>query len=84
MEEDSCWDHCDDPDCLICLQQNSLVACYEDLPEWMFVLTQLDGGDCEVVVYDRDHHRLLSARGVEMELIMSDLRTRSSKGTFTF
>jgi hypothetical protein len=70
-------DHCDDPDCLVCLHRDSLVATYDDLPGWMFVLTDVTGGACEIVVYDRDRRRRLEATGDDTDVLFGDLRIRA-------
>lgn len=83
MEHDSS-DHYRDADFLAALHENSLVACYEDLPGWTFVFSQVADGDCEVIVYDRDRKRCFAAKGDAMEVIMSELRAHASKGVLTF
>ena len=84
MEQDSSSETWDDVDCLAALHEGAIVACYEDLPGWMFVFTRGADGECEVTVYDRDRRQCLSARGDEMEVIMGELRSRASQGVFTF
>lgn len=84
MEQDSSSETWSDVDCLAALYEGSIVACYEGLPEWMFVFTRAADGECEVTVYDCDRRRCLSARGDEMEVIMGELRSRASQGVLTF
>ena len=83
MEHDSS-DHHRDADFLAALHENSIVACYEDLPEWTFVFAQMADGDCEVFVYDRDRRQCLAATGDAMAVIMNELREHASKGVLTF
>jgi hypothetical protein len=71
-------DNCGDPDCIVCLHRNSLVATYDDLPGWMFVLTEVTGG-CEVVVFDRERQRRLEAQGGDLNTLLGDLRIRAAE-----
>lgn len=76
MDCDIRADHCGDPDCLVCLHRDSLVATYDDLPGWMFVVTEVTSGNCEIAVYDRDRRRRLEATGDDTEALFRDLRTQ--------
>lgn len=62
-----------DPDCGVCLYGNSLVATYEDLPGWVFVLTEGVGGECEIVVYDHDGRRRLRGVGADANAVIGGL-----------
>jgi hypothetical protein len=75
----SASDSCGDPDCIVCLHRNSLVATYDDLPGWMFVLSEVTGGGCEVVVFDRERRRCLEATGEDLNALLGDLRIRAAE-----
>ena len=76
MDCDNRADHCDDPKCLVCLHKDSLVATYDDLPGWMFVVTEVSGGTCEIAVYDPNRRRRLEATGDDTEALFRDLRAQ--------
>jgi hypothetical protein len=65
---------CGEPGCLVCLHRSSLVATYDELPGWMFVLSELASGGCEVVVFDRERRRRLEATGEDAKRMLHDLR----------
>ena len=77
MDCDNRAEHCGDPDCLVCLHRDSLVATYDDLPGWMFILSAATGGACEIVVFDAERRRRLEAIGEDTEVIFRELRTRA-------
>ena len=79
MACNSASDSCGDPDCIVCLHRNSLVATYDDLPGWMFVLSEVTGGGCEVVVFDRERRRCLEATGEDLNALLGDLRIRAAE-----
>ena len=69
-------ENCDDPGCLVCLHRDSLVAAYDELPGWMFVLTAVSGG-CEVLVFDRERRQRLQATGDNANGMLRDLRIKA-------
>lgn len=77
MDSEQSSDHCGDADCIVCRHQNSLVATYDDLPGWMFVLSEVAGGGCEVVAFDRQRRRCMEAKGSDARGMLGDLRARA-------
>jgi hypothetical protein len=77
VDSEQSSDHCGDADCIVCRDKNSLVATYEDLPGWMFVLSEVDGGGCEVVAFDRERRRCMQAKGCDAHGMLNDLRARA-------
>ena len=69
-------ENCGDPGCLVCLHRDSLVAAYDELPGWMFVLTAVSGG-CEVRVFDRERRQRLQDTGGNANGILRDLRIKA-------
>ena len=69
---------CGEPGCLVCLHRDSLVATYDELPGWMFVLTEVSGG-CEVLVFDRERRRRLEATGADLDGMLRDLRGKAGE-----
>ena len=74
MDKEHLAEDCGEPGCLVCLHRNSLVATYDELPGWMFVLSEVAGGGCEVLVFDRERRRRLEARGEDAKRVLRDLR----------
>ena len=67
---------CGDPGCLVCLHRDSLVAAYDELPGWMFVLTAVAEG-CEVRVFDRERRQRLQDTGGNANGMLRDLRIKA-------
>lgn len=77
MDSEQSSDHCGDVECIVCRHRNSLVATYEDLPGWMFVLSQVPDGGCEVVVFDPERRRCMEAVGQDARSMLPELRARA-------
>ncbi len=74
MDKEHLTEDCGEPGCLVCLHRDSLVATYDELPGWMFVLSEVAGGGCEVLVFDRERRRRLEATGEDAKRMLHDLR----------
>jgi hypothetical protein len=77
VDSEQSSNHCGDADCIVCRHKNSLVATYEDLPGWMFVLSEVPGGGCEVVAFDRKRRRRMETQGSDARSMLADLRARA-------
>ena len=55
--------------------KDSLVASFDDLPGWTFILSTVGDGECGVVVYDSDWVRRLSTKGSDLPGLIYDART---------
>lgn len=68
------------PKSSVCSQKDSLVASFDDLPGWSFILATVGDGECEVVVYDSDRVRRLSTKGSDLPSLISAAWTRALEG----
>ena len=76
MDSEPLSDNCGEPSCLVCLHGNSLVATYDELPGWMFTLTEVAGG-CEALAFDGERRRRLQATGISANGMLRDLQEKA-------
>ena len=60
--------------------KDSLVASFDDLPGWTFILSTVGDGECGVVVYDSDWVRRLSTKGSDLPSLIYDAWTWALEG----